>query len=84
MEYGKIVSSENNTRKEDKMENRIRVIRAERKITQGELARRSGISRSTLNMIENGKVVPDGKTIAKLVSALGVPANLIFFDLNVV
>lgn len=66
------------------MENRIRVIRAEKKITQGELAEKSGLSRSALNMIENGKVVPDGKTIAKLVRALGVPANRIFFDLDVV
>ena len=66
------------------MENRIRVIRAEKKITQDALAKRSGLSRSALNMIENGKVVPDGKTIAKLVRALGVPANHIFFDLDVV
>lgn len=66
------------------MENRIRVIRAEKKITQGALAKQSGLSRSALNMIENGKVVPDGKTIAKLVRALGVPANQIFFDLDVV
>lgn len=66
------------------MENRIRVIRAEKKITQGDLARQSGLSRSTLNMIENGKVVPDGKTIVKLVRALGVPANQIFFDFDVV
>lgn len=66
------------------MENRIKVIRAEKKITQEQLSEKSGISRTTLSMIESGKVTPDGDTIAKLVKALGVPANHIFFALDVV
>ena len=66
------------------MKNRLKIIRAERDITQEQLAQMSGIARTTLHLIESEKVVPDGKTIAKLVSALGIPANLIFFDLDVV
>ena len=66
------------------MENKIKVLRAERKITQEQLATMAGISRTTLIMIENGKTDPDGTTIAGLVRALGVPANQIFFDLDVV
>ena len=66
------------------MKNRIKVLRAEKKLTQGQLAEKAGISRTTLAMIENEKAVPDGTTIASLVTALETPANNIFFDLDVV
>jgi putative transcriptional regulator len=66
------------------MKNRIKIIRAEQNLTQQALADKMGISRSALNMIENEKTVPDGNTIALLVKALGVPANRIFFGLDVV
>lgn len=66
------------------MRNRIKVIRAEQNITQGELANKMGISRYALADIENEKSDPHGETIAKLVKALNVPANKIFFDFDVV
>lgn len=66
------------------MKNKLKVIRAEKRLSQDELAKAAGISRTTLAMIENEKSVPDGKTIAALVKALNKPANEIFFDLNVV
>ena len=66
------------------MKNKIKAIRAEMKITQAKLAEMAGISRPTLAMIENEKAVPDGNTIAALVKALGVPANVLFLDLDVV
>ena len=66
------------------MKNRIKAIRAERKMTQEGLAIAAGISRPALAQIENEKAIPDGKTIAALVKALGVPANVIFLDLDVV
>ena len=66
------------------MENNLKVLRAERKLTQEQLARKSGLSRAALVAIEAGKTVPDGESIAKLVKALGVPANRIFFALDVV
>ena len=66
------------------MKNRLTVIRAEQRLSQEDLAVKAGISRTTLSGIENGKNVPDGETIAKLVKALGVPANQIFFDFDVV
>lgn len=65
------------------MKNRIKVLRAEKKLTQGQLAEKASISRTTLAMIENEKSVPDGNTIAALVKALNTPANAIFFDLDV-
>ena len=66
------------------MENRITVIRAEKKMSQEELAKLAGISRVTLSKIENCKTKPDFDTLVKLVSALNTPANRIFFDLDVV
>ena len=66
------------------MRNKIKIIRAEKGMTQEQLAIKAGISRTSLALIENEKVVPDGVTIAKLVSALDIPANKIFFDLDVV
>jgi putative transcriptional regulator len=40
------------------MTNRIRVLRAERGWSQGELAERLRVSRQTVNAIENGKYDP--------------------------
>lgn len=66
------------------MENNLRLLRAERRLTQEQLARKCGLSRTALVAIENGNSIPDGESIAKLVKALGVPANRIFFALDVV
>lgn len=66
------------------MENRLVVIRAELKMSQEMLAKKAGISRTTLSMIENKKVKPDAETIAKLVKATGKSAGDIFFDFSVV
>ena len=40
------------------MNNRLRVLRAERHWSQAELAGRLGVSRQTVNAIENGKYDP--------------------------
>ncbi|NOZ42210.1 MAG: helix-turn-helix transcriptional regulator [Alphaproteobacteria bacterium] len=40
------------------MENALRVLRAERKMSQAELAELLGVSRQTINTIENGKYDP--------------------------
>ncbi len=66
------------------MKNRIKEIRLEMGMTQEELAKRTGISRPALSMIESGKSCPDGRTIASLVVALDTPANRIFFEFDVV
>ena len=65
------------------MKNRLKVIRAEQKLTQQELADKAGISRFALSTIECEKGNPDGETIVKLVKATGVPANKIFDELDV-
>ena len=40
------------------MKNNIRVLRAERRWTQADLAKRLGVSRNSVNAIENGKYDP--------------------------
>lgn len=40
------------------VKNRIRVLRAERNWSQAELAKRTGVSRNSINAVENGKFVP--------------------------
>lgn len=40
------------------MDNRLRVLRAERSWTQADLAERLGVSRQTVNALENGKYDP--------------------------
>ena len=51
-----------NTQKAPKVmkesKNRIRVERAEKRITQQELAEKCGVSRQTINAIEAGKFIP--------------------------
>lgn len=66
------------------MKNRLKEIRAKKGLTQEALASKAKISRTSLALIETEKTTPDGETIAKLVKALEIPANDIFFDLGVV
>ena len=66
------------------MKNRLKEIRAQKKMTQETLAAKAKISRTSLALIETEKTTPDGETIAKLVKALEMPASDIFFDLGVV
>ena len=40
------------------MKNRLKVLRAERNWTQGELAERAGVSRQTINAVETEKYEP--------------------------
>jgi len=55
------------------MKNRLRVIRAERDWSQADLADQLGVSRQTINAIENGKYDPSlplAFKIARLVNQL--------------
>lgn len=40
------------------MKNRLRVLRAEHRWSQAELAKRLGVSRQTVNAVENGRYDP--------------------------
>lgn len=55
----------------------IRIARAARGFTQGELSERAGIDKSYTSMIENGKRVPGIKTLEKIASITGFPVPLL-------
>lgn len=61
------------------LRNRIRVFRAEHRITQDELATAIGVSRKTISTVEVGRFTPS-TTIALLIARhFGVPVEEIFW-----
>lgn len=50
-------------------------IRAEKEMSQGDIARMLGLGRGYVSKIENGKTNPTLSTIANLAKALGVSIN---------
>jgi putative transcriptional regulator len=60
------------------LSNRLRDLRAERDLTQAALAERVGVSRKTINTVENGVFIPSALLALKLARALGVSVETIF------
>jgi putative transcriptional regulator len=60
------------------MRNRLRMLRAERKWTQAELASRLGVSRQTINSIENGKYDPSLTLAFRIAAAFDLRIEEIF------
>jgi putative transcriptional regulator len=58
--------------------NRLRDLRGERDLTQAGLAELVGVSRKTINTVENGVFVPSTVLALKLARALEVPVEDIF------
>lgn len=60
------------------MKNRIKVARAERDLSQADLADRIGVSRQTINSIETGRYVPSTILALKLALVFEKPVEEIF------
>ncbi len=60
------------------MENRIRVLRTEKGLSQEELARRCGVTRQTVNAIENNKYDPTLSLAFRLADELGTTVDALF------
>ena len=60
------------------MKNSIRVERAERRITQQELAEKCGVSRQTINAIEAGKFIPSTVLALKIARTFEKAVEAIF------
>ena len=60
------------------MKNRIRVARAEVRMTQQQLADAIGVSRQTINAIESGKFVPSTVLALKMARIFEKPVEDIF------
>ncbi len=61
------------------LENRIRVFRAEHRLSQAELADAIGVSRKTISTIEVGRFVPSTMIALKIARHFQVPLEEIFF-----
>lgn len=60
------------------MKNTLRVERAIKNITQGELAELIGVSRQTINTIESNRYVPSTVLALKIARVFGKPVEEIF------
>jgi putative transcriptional regulator len=60
------------------MNNRIRVLRAERRWSQAELAERVSVSRNSVNSIENGKFEPSLPLAFRIADAFGLTIEEVF------
>jgi len=59
--------------------NRIRVFRAEHKLSQADLAEAIGVSRKTISTIEVGRFVPSTVIALKIAHHFQVPLEDVFF-----
>jgi putative transcriptional regulator len=59
--------------------NRLRVARAERDLSQGELALSVGVSRQTISSIETGQYCPSTVLALRLAHALEEPMERLFW-----
>lgn len=60
------------------MTNRLRVLRAERRWSQADLAERLGVSRQTVNAVENGKYDPSLPLAFRIARVFGLAIEEIF------
>lgn len=63
----------------DRLANRIKELRGAAGLTQAELAERIGVTRKTVNTVENGVFVPSTVLALKLASALNVTVEALFW-----
>ncbi len=64
------------------MNNRLKVLRAERDWTQADLARALEVSRQTVNAIETGKYDPSLPLAFRMARLFGLPIEAIFQELE--
>ena len=62
------------------MKNRLRVLRAEQKLSQASLAEELDVTRQTINAIDNGKYDPSLPLAFKIAKYFGQTIEEIFID----
>lgn len=63
----------------EQLKNRMRVARAERRLSQEELARMAGVTRQTISSIENEQYVPSALLAFALADRLEMPVTELFY-----
>lgn len=64
---------------DQRLANRVRVARAERNLTQDDLARAAGVSRNTIGSIESGRYYPSAVLALRLARVLELPVEGLFW-----
>jgi transcriptional regulator with XRE-family HTH domain len=59
---------------------RLRALREERKLSQGDIEKRTGLLRCYISRVENGHTVPSIETLEKLAAALEIPLYQLFYE----
>jgi transcriptional regulator with XRE-family HTH domain len=59
---------------------RLRVLREQKRFSQGEIEKRTGLLRCYISRVENGHTVPAVETLEKFARALEVPLYHLFYD----
>lgn len=62
-----------------KLANRLKALRGRAGLTQAELAQAVGVTRKTVNTVENGVFIPSALLALKLARALGVTVEEAFY-----
>ena len=60
--------------------NRLRSVRKERKLSQGDIEERTGLLRCYISRVENGNTVPAIGTLEKIARALEMPLYQLMYD----
>ena len=63
----------------ERLANGLKELRSELGLTQAELAERVGVTRKTVNTVENGVFTPSAMLAIKLAEALSVPVEKLFW-----
>jgi transcriptional regulator with XRE-family HTH domain len=59
---------------------RLRKLREEHKLSQGDIEKRTGLLRCYISRVENGHTVPSLETLERLAAALEIPLYALFYE----
>jgi transcriptional regulator with XRE-family HTH domain len=59
---------------------RLRAIREQKDLSQGDIEKRTGLKRCYVSRVENGHTVPSIETLEKMARALEIPMYQLFYD----
>jgi transcriptional regulator with XRE-family HTH domain len=59
---------------------RLKALREQKKLSQGDVEQRTGLLRVYISRIENGHTIPSIETLEKMARALEVPMYQLFYD----
>jgi transcriptional regulator with XRE-family HTH domain len=59
---------------------RLRSIREEKKLSQGDVQNRTGLLRCYVSRVENGHTIPNVETLEKFARALQTPLYMLFYE----